>query len=139
MPFDHLSAYIRDADCQRRDEEIERRKALYRRAKGAASALRSLTDRQRHGKLTRADGMILSIMVLQNLRACTRRERFYIPSRAKLAAKSGYSERTVSQSLARLKEAGSRRDGLRDLGGNFASRQRCRSPPDAAPSASAGA
>ena len=105
-PIDHLPASLRDRDCLKRAEEIERRKTLFRQARGVAMSLRSITDRQRGGRLTRADGHILSLLVLQNLRACVRRERHYRPTRAMLAKSSGYSERTVSASIGRLKAAG---------------------------------
>lgn len=104
-PRDHLPASLRDADCRRRDDEIDRRKSLFRQARGMASALRTVTEKQR-GRLTRADGHILSLMILQNLRSCVRRERLYTPTRARLARLSGYDIRTVSRALAKLKAAG---------------------------------
>lgn len=105
-PTDHLPKTVRDRDCIRRDEEIERRKVLYRQARNVSAALRTVTDRQRGGQLTRADGAVLAQMILQNVRACVRKEHHYRPTRARVASLTGYSERTVSKSITRLKEAG---------------------------------
>lgn len=105
-PVDHVLKSVRDSDCRRYQETIERRKTMFRQARGVASALHTITDRQPAGGLTRADGHILSMMVLQNLRACVRGERHYRPTRKVLARRSGYSERTVSAALTRLKSAG---------------------------------
>lgn len=104
-PTDHLPKTIRDSDCRRRDEEIERRKSLFRQARAVASALRTITERQPKGQLTRADGAVLATMVLQNLRACVRKELIYRPTRRWMARQTGYSERTVSTSIGRLKGA----------------------------------
>lgn len=105
QPIDHVPASVRDRDCQRRDEAVDRRKALYRQAKALANALRAVTDRQRGG-LTRSAGHVLSILIRQNLRACVRKELFYMPTRAALAKETGLTERTVSAAISRLKEAG---------------------------------
>lgn len=105
-PTDHLPKTVRDRDCIRRDEEIERRKVLYRQARNVSAALRTVTDRQRGGQLTRADGAVLAHMVLQNVRACVRKEHHYRPTRARVARLTGYSERTVSKSIKRLTDAG---------------------------------
>lgn len=102
-PFDHVPKTA--PDHRRYDEEIERRKAMFRQARTTASALRTITDRQR-GELSRADGHIMALMIQQNLRACVRREKHYRPTRRWLAEQSGYSERTASRSISRLKRAG---------------------------------
>lgn len=104
-PVDHIPASMRDSDCLRYAEKVERQKSLFRQARGVATALRTITDRQR-GQLTRADGHVASLMVLQNLRACVRGELFYRPTRRGLAKETGYSERTISASLTRLRKAG---------------------------------
>jgi DNA-binding transcriptional ArsR family regulator len=96
---------VRDIDCIRRDQEIDRRKALYRQAKALSNALRAVTDRQRGG-LTRSSGHVLAIMIRQNLRACVRGELFHRPTRAALAKETGHSERTVSRAITQLTEAG---------------------------------
>lgn len=105
-PIDHLPATLRDRDCIRLEEAIERRKALFRQARSVSAALRSITERQPQGQLTRAEGAILSQMLLQNLRACVRQERHYRPTRALLAKRTGYSERTVSKAIGRFKDLG---------------------------------
>lgn len=102
-PKDHLPAYVRD---DRNDEEIERLKGLYRQAKAVSKGLQTVLQRQRKGDLTRAEGEILSAMILQNLRACVRKELFYRPTRARLARDTGYSVRTVSKALTHFKELG---------------------------------
>ena len=105
-PVDHLRATMHDRDYHRKNDAIERNKAMYRQARGVSTALRTSMERQPKGGLTRADGAILSLMILQNLRACVRRQLFYCPTRARLAKLSGYSERTVSRAIARLIKAG---------------------------------
>lgn len=106
VPIDHLPQTVRDNDIIRREEEIERRKTLFRQARAVSTALRTITDRQTDGHLTKADGAVLAHMVLQNLRACVRKERIYRPTRKRLAKVTGYSQRTVSKSITRLKDAG---------------------------------
>jgi len=105
-PTDHLPQARSDRDLARGNAEIERRKGLFRQARNTAQAIRTLTDRQPAGSLTRAEAAILSEMVLQNLRACVRRDLSYRPTRKRLAKATGYSERTVSTAIARLKDAG---------------------------------
>ncbi|WP_128910793.1 hypothetical protein [Tropicibacter alexandrii] len=106
-PTDHLPKTLPDRTCIRREEEIERRKSLFRQAKATSTGLRTALDQQyKRGSLTRADHLILTLMIRQNLRACVRKELFYRPTRKGLARASGYSQRTVSTSLARLKAAG---------------------------------
>ena len=45
-PIDHLPASLRDRDCLKRAEEIERRKTLFRQARGVAMSLRSIVSTQ---------------------------------------------------------------------------------------------
>ncbi|WP_138468246.1 hypothetical protein [Poseidonocella sp. HB161398] len=105
-PLDHLPKSLRDRDCIRLNEEVERRKSLFRQARAVSSGLRTIFERQAGGRLTRAEGAVFEVMVLQNLRACVRKERHYRPTRAMIARRTGYSERTVSKAIARFKEAG---------------------------------
>jgi hypothetical protein len=105
-PTDHLPQSVRDQDCIRRDEEIERRKVIYRESRAFSTALRTVVDRQSSGQLTRADGAVLAQLVLQNLRACVRKQLYCRPTRAWLASQTGYSERAVSKAITSLKDAG---------------------------------
>ena len=86
--------------------EIARRRALYQQANRDARALRTLFDRQKTGGLTRCEGAVLSRMVLANMRATIRKERTYRPTRAGIAKDTGYSVRSVSRALSRLKALG---------------------------------
>lgn len=106
MPFDHLSRSMSDQVLRRRADEIERRKEMFRQARSVESALRTITDRQPGGQLTRGEAAILAKMIRQNLCACVRKERHYRPTRAMLAKQTGYSQRTVSKAITRFKEAG---------------------------------
>lgn len=106
MPIDHLPRSMSDQALRRRSDEIERRRAMFRQAKAVASALRTITDRQPGGQLTRAEAAILARIIRQNFCACVRKERHYRPTRAALAKHTGYSQRTVSKAIARLKEVG---------------------------------
>ena len=102
-PHDHLPKSLRDEHCLRRDEEVETRQDLYRHAKAAAGGVRAIVERQ-PGPLTRSECAVLWIMVRQDLRACVRRERTYRPTREGIADETGFSVRTVSRALARLKD-----------------------------------
>ncbi|WBU51889.1 hypothetical protein [Paracoccus sp. SCSIO 75233] len=95
-----------DKALRRRSDEIERRKAMFGQARAVESALRTITDRQPGGQLTRGEAAILAKMIRQNLCACVRKERHYRPTRAMLAKQTGYSQRTVSKAITRLKEVG---------------------------------
>lgn len=105
-PKDHLPKSLRDDDRAKAQEAIEHIKALYRHAKRVANGLTTLTERQQQGGLTRSEAAVLGRMVLANLRASARGELHYRPGRACLARDTGYSERTVSKALSRLKELG---------------------------------
>ena len=105
-PKDHLPKSLRDDDRAKAKESIEHLKALYRHAKRVANGLTTLTERQQQGGLTRSEAAVLSRMVLANLRASARGELHYRPGRACLARDTGYSERTVSKALSRLKDLG---------------------------------
>ncbi|MEM9966477.1 MAG: hypothetical protein AAF755_00105 [Pseudomonadota bacterium] len=105
-PIDHLPKSVRDDSRAKTQESVEHLKALYAHAKRISRGLLTLTDRQSHGKLTRAEGAVLSRMVLANLRASARGQLHYHPGRAVLARDTGYSERTVSKALTRLKDLG---------------------------------
>jgi len=104
-PRDHLPASLRDSDCRRRDDEKDRRRAMYMQAKAAGNALRTIVRRQ-PGPLTKADADVLAEMIRRNLGACVLRRRLYCPTRARLARDTGYDVRTVSRALTKLKAAG---------------------------------
>ena len=105
-PHDHLPQSLRDDSQAKAEEAIEHLKALYAHASRVARGLATLIDRQRHGGLSRSEAAVLSRMVLANLRAAARGELHYRPGRAALARDTGYSERTVSKALTRLKSFG---------------------------------
>lgn len=105
-PKDHLPKSLRDDDRAKAQEAIEHLKALYRHAKRVANGLTTLTERQQQGGLTRSESAVLGRMVLANLRASARGELHFRPGRACLARDTGYSERTVSKALSRLKGPG---------------------------------
>ncbi len=104
--IDHLPQSVRDRDCIARDDEIERRKVLYREARAISAALRSVVDHRHGGKFTRAEGAVLAALIRGNLRACVRKELFYRPTRRALAKDTGYSERTVSRAIGSVTRAG---------------------------------
>lgn len=106
VPTDHLPRSLSDQALRRRADEIERRKEMFRQARSVESALRTITDRQSGGQLTRGEAAILAKMIRQNLCACVRKERHYRPTRAMLAKQTGYSQRTVSKAITRFKEVG---------------------------------
>lgn len=104
IPKDHLPKSVRDDSREKAQEALEHLKALYRHAKRVANGLTTMTERQQQGALTRAEGAVLGRMILANLRASARGELHYRPGRARLAQDTGYSERTVSKALAKLKD-----------------------------------
>lgn len=105
-PTDHLPQSVRDIDCVRRDEAGERIKAMNTQAKRVGNALRTVTEKQRKGGLSRSEALLLSLMIKRNLQACAKRSLNYRPTRVGLAKESGYDERTVSRGIKRLSELG---------------------------------
>jgi DNA-binding transcriptional ArsR family regulator len=104
LPKDHLPKSVKDDSREKAQEALEHLKALYRHAKRVATSLTTVTERQQQGSLTRSEAAVLGRMILANLRASARGELHYRPGRARLAQETGYSERTVSKALAKLKD-----------------------------------
>ncbi|MEO9629231.1 MAG: hypothetical protein ABJG14_02180 [Sulfitobacter sp.] len=104
LPKDHLPKSVKDDSREKAQEALEHLKALYRHAKRVANGLTTMTERQQQGSLTRSEATVLGRMILANLRASARGELHYRPGRARLAQDTGYSERTVSKALAKLKD-----------------------------------
>lgn len=98
--------FLTPRDHVPRAEAIGRQKALYGQAKSAAEKVRDTIRRLPRGVLPRSAAEVMEVMVLMDLRASIRREPTYRPTRKRIAAATGYSERTVSDALSRLAAAG---------------------------------
>lgn len=105
-PRDHLPSSIRDRDCIRRDEEKERLKHFYTRAKAVQSGVRTALEKQPKGKLTRSQITVLAAMLRFNLGACNRRQVSYRPGRKALAKALGLSEATIKRAFGKFISAG---------------------------------